>query len=485
MTAIAAPRPAPVGRLLPVGLVAGGLFFGLLAAQLSLSGRIALVLGFGVLLLPVLLWLRPDFGPVLLMGAGLAIDQFPALPGPQLYGLTEKIPLFHGLGGYRPSDLLLLLLLLVYLCKRGATVAAAPRTTLARAAKWFAAATLFALFYGVGTGGVAPVALTEARPFLYLVAAYLVTASFLTTRRSIERVLWTLVIVEGARALQALVLFASVRTVFPRPESILGHEESLLFGLFVLLTAGLWLYGVEGKLRRTATWLLPLVIMADLVNGRRTAWLILPAGLMVVAAIGIVTMPERRRSLSRVAVVVAIFSAFYFPAYWNKTGGLAQPARAFHSAVAPDPRDASSNLYRVQENENLKYNIRMNGPVGRGFGHRIVYALPIVDISDIDPYIAYIPHNGVWWVFLRFGVAGTIAFWTLLGMAALAACRLAKVRDRSLAVVGMLGACAVPTYALLGYNDQGFFYFRVAFVVGVLFGMLEAARRVAEEEGAA
>ena len=44
--------------------------------------------------------------------------------------------------------------------------------------------------------------------------------------------------------------------------------------------------------------------------------------------------------------VALVVSAVYFPAYWNKTGGLAQPARALRSMVAPDPRDALSDLYR-------------------------------------------------------------------------------------------------------------------------------------------
>jgi hypothetical protein len=182
-----------------------------------------------------------------------------------------------------------------------------------------------------------------------------------------------------------------------------------------------------------------------------------------------------------VAIGIAVVSAVYFPAFWNKTGGFAQPARAFHSAVSPDPRDASSNLYRLQEDANLKFNIQAAGPLGKGFGHRIDYALPIVDISDIDPLIAYIPHNGVWYLFLRFGVAGAICFWSVLGIGIIAGCRLARCPDREFAVVGMLLACALPAYALLGYNDQGFFYYRVAFVIGALLGLAEAARRLVPE----
>jgi hypothetical protein len=150
--------------------------------------------------------------------------------------------------------------------------------------------------------------------------------------------------------------------------------------------------------------------------------------------------------------------------------------------ISPDTRDASSNLYRVQEDANLKLNIKQSSALGKGFGHRIDYALPIANISDIDPYIAYIPHNGVFYLFLRIGTAGAIAFWSMLGLGIIAACRLARNRDKELAVVGMLVACALPAYALLGANDQGFFYYRVAFVMGALLGLLEAARRLSPTE---
>src|SRR5207253_2212364 len=189
--------------------------------------------------------------------------------------------------------------------------------------------------------------------------------------RALHTVLWAFVLGSGIKAVQGILLFLRVHHMVPRPEVILGHEESLFFGLFVLLTLALWLYDVRGPLRTTATFLLPVVLAADLGNGRRTAWLILPAGLIIAMAVGMVRLPRRRGVLRGLAVVLVIVSALYFPAYWNKSGGFAQPARAFHSAISPDRRDASSNLYRLQEDLNLKYNIRQAGPLGKGFGHRI------------------------------------------------------------------------------------------------------------------
>jgi hypothetical protein len=36
----------------------------------------------------------------------------------------------------------------------------------------------------------------------------------------------------------------------------------------------------------------------------------------------------------------------------------------------------------------------------------------------------------------------------------------------------------VVAYAFEGHTDQGFFYYRVAFVMGTLLGLAEAARRM-------
>jgi len=190
------------------------------------------------------------------------------------------------------------------------------------------------------------------------------------------------------------------------------------------------------------------------------------------------TNRRRWRFVGRILLALVLGSAVYLPIFWNKTGGLAQPARAIHSTVAPSARDASSDLYRIQEDENLLYNIRAAGPLGKGFGVPIDYALPIEDISDIDPLIAYIPHNGVLYIVMRMGTPGGIAFWSLLGMAIIAGCRLARSHDRELAALGAVTAALVVAYAFEGHTDQGFFYYRVAIVVGVFLGLADAARRL-------
>jgi hypothetical protein len=223
---------------------------------------------------------------------------------------------------------------------------------------------------------------------------------------------------------------------------------------------------------------LPLALMGDLANSRRTAWLVLGGGLMVLAFVAYKCMPSRRLIVIRLAAVTCIGLAVYMPSFWNKSGGLAQPARAIRSIVAPSTRDASSDLYRIQEDANLKVNIQTGGMLGRGFGVPIDYPLPITDISDIDPYIAFVPHDGILYILMRMGILGGIAIWSLIGVGIITACKLAKAADREYAAVGGMLVCALVGYTLEAAVDQGFFMYRVAFVIGTLLGVCEAARRL-------
>ena len=151
--------------------------------------------------------------------------------------------------------------------------------------------------------------------------------------------------------------------------------------IFIFLVLALWLFDQRGKLRTWATWLLPLVLWANIVNDRRAAWEMLAGGLLCFGVIVYKAMPIRRHLLSKAIVGLVLVSAVYFPVMWNSTSSLGQPARAVKSQVKPSSRDDASDTYRVQENENLAAQHQAKRPVGKGFGVKIDYALPIPDIS--------------------------------------------------------------------------------------------------------
>ena len=370
------------------------------------------------------------------------------------------------------------MMVLIYLARTKPWTRNWPRSHVSRSMAALLGTVMIGIFIGISHHGQLRVAFMEMRPYIYLGVAYLLAAVLVRTRSTLITVVWAFVISTGLKAFQGIYVFYHVRNWQPRPESVLGHEDAYTFGVFVLLVAALWLFDARGRLRKVATWLLPVVIAANLANNRRAAWLMLFGGLLTIAVIAYNCVPERRMKLRRAGIILLAFSAVYIPAYWNKTGGLAQPARAIHSAITPDVRDAASDKYRVQETDNLKLNIKEGGVLGKGFGVPIDYALPIVDISKLDPNIKYIPHNGVLYIPMRMGLLGAIAMWALLGTGIVAGCRIARSVDREIAVVGALVAGALVAYALEGATDQGFFFYRIAFITGTFLGLAEAARRI-------
>ncbi len=464
---------------------------GVLSGMGGSAGQTGALFALASIALIVVIWKQPVLSPIVVLLAALTVEQFPftsgqpgstsAAPTPSDY--TDRLPLFHGLGGglhVSPADLLLLALLTMWILKRETSqTTSVSRSALTYAVGAVVLAAVIGLAIGQAHGGELRTALTEVRPFMYLAIAYLVATVFTTRLSVLHAAMWAIVLGSGFKAAQAFHSFLTVRNQIPRPDFIVGHEEALFFSLFILLTACLWIFDVPGRLRTTATVLLPLILVADLVNSRRAAWLILGGELIALTILTMVAVPARRRFMSKVLALALIVSAVYFPAYWNHSGALAGPARAVKSAVAPNTRDESSDLYRMQENENLKLNIREGGVIGRGFGLPIDYVPgSITDISSIDPLILYVPHNGVFYVLMRMGLFGGIAFWSLLGVGILTGCRLVRSRNREVAAFGALLACALVGYALEGYNDQGFFMYRIAFVIGALLGLGEAARRL-------
>lgn len=419
--------------------------------------------------------------PAVLLAAAILIEQSPTVPR---IPITQNLPLFHGLGGHlEGADILLLMVLCIYLIKaRRSGAPAFPRTHVSFAVAALFISVLVAVVVGHIHGGRSRMALMQARPYVYLAATYFLTSALVRDRKAIRWMLWAFVLSVGFKALQGIYMWARYRHTSPTPDSYIGHEASYFFVIFIILVLTLWLFEYGGALRRWATWLLPLVVFAAIVNDRRAAWEMLGGALLCFVVIAYSAIPFRRHILAKSIVAVLLLSAVYFPVMWNSTNSFGGAARAVKSHFTPSARDASSDIYRVQENANLELNVKQTAPVGTGFGVKIDYALPITDISQIDPDIAYIPHDGVLDVLVNMGFLGGVATWFLIGAGIIAGSRMARLRDRHAAVVGTVMACSLVAYALMGALDQGFFFYRIAFITGCLLGVAEAARRLARTQ---
>jgi hypothetical protein len=482
-------------------VAAGGitlaLLLSLLAAALSANHSIYLSLGLvAALALPILWWRVPASGVITLVGFATLIEQYPYSVGiPGLDAFTDRIPLFASLQGslgftglvMSPVDIAVVMLLFVWLTRAASTRSLhLPRTQVSVGLGLMLVIAAVALARGLMGAAVkadSDAALLEIRPWAYLAAAYLLTSQLMGSRRAVQAALWAFVLGSGFKAIQGVYIYLGIRSLSPRPDAILAHEESVLFGIFIMLTLCLWLYRQRGRLRTVATCLLPIVLLADLANDRRDAFLILGAELLVFVVLIYVARPERRRVLWGAALIGAVAMAIYLPLEWNGTGTLGGPAEAVRSVVSPDPRDASSDQYRVSENIDLGAMISDNPLLGTGFGVPINYTVaPLADLTAVDSMIAYVPHNGVLYVWMRMGLPGEVMLWLLVAAAIAAGTRASRSTDPQVQVLGALVACTTVGWLIMGYTDMGFWWFRLALAFGCLLGLLEAAVVRAERE---
>src|SRR5215470_6038512 len=110
-------------------------------------------------------------------------------------------------------------------------------------------------------------------------------------------------------------------------------------------------------------------------------------------------------------LIIGLFARSY-------SGTLAEPARAIVSVIQPgaaDAGDAASNQYRINEDFDLKYTEKQNPLLGYGFGKPFLEPMPLVDISSKDPIYLFVPHNTIYWVWMRLGPIGYLALWYLFG----------------------------------------------------------------------
>ena len=438
-----------------------------------------------VVCLPVILWRWPRAGVYLVMAAAVTVEQFAYQVGGQPGAATSRIPFFHSLtpgSGVTPAEILLFCAVGLWVLRTAkAGDRLIPRSPLSAALGAFLALIVVYLAYGLLVRhGEYKAAIWEIRPWFYLAVMYLLAAQLMTSLRAIRAVLWVIVVGTAAKAAYGIVIFLSVRNMRPRPEAVLAHEESFFFGVSIVLTSALWIFGIRGRLRRVATALLPVVAIGDMVNTRRVAWAILAGGVLAVAVVAYRELPHRRRLLAGAGVALLAMSALYLPLYWNKNGTLAQPARAVRTLVAPDPRDQISDQYRVTEDANLVLNIRATKDLGDGFGVPIDYQIPITNLTAADPAISFIPHNGVYGIWMRTGILGELLFWVFLSIAVIRSCQLARASDRETAMLGALSVAVLVAYVVMGDEDMGFFWFRIALTVGFFLGVVEAQlRRIA------
>jgi hypothetical protein len=175
-------------------------------------------------------------------------------------------------------------------------------------------------------------------------------------------------------------------------------------------------------------------------------------------------------------ITFVLLGGAYVALFANSTGGIASPARAVISIISPssaDTRDVSSNLYRTIEDFDLKFTARLDPILGYGFGKQFQQPKILPNISVLDPYYLYIPHNTIYWIWMRLGTIGYLAFWFLLGSIIVRGCQIARqLQDRYLQLVAIYIVAVTFMEVVVAYADYQLFFYRNVIYLVLLVGIL-------------
>lgn len=469
-----------------------GLIAGLAYDNPMLTGTIL-----GLLPVLLLIWYRPVMGIYILIGGAVVFETFP-LGFPDSF--TDKVLFFQSFNSAGGPGFLIITAAEVLM---GFTLAAVVLRRMAAGEKPLETGPLiwavgiytmmvgFGLIHGVGTGGNWLAALWETRAQMYLFMVYLIVVNTIKDRSQVNRILWIFLIGVAFKGVigvwRWLVTLGgdtlSISDIATSTNSILSHEESYFFALFLILAAILYLFrSHRGQLVFALIGAVP-VLLAMVANERRAGNLILIIGLLLVLWLGYRLLRYRRKAILSIVLVMVLLTPIYLGATWNSEGKIAEPTRAIRSLVQPNERDAGSNDFRQIEALNLKYNITIDPILGRGYGKQIIFFVPLPYIGDLFVWWDIIPHNTILWVWMRLGFLGFVAFWFLVGRTLVGAMMTTKqLSDPYLQGVGVFTIAALVTWVFLGAIDMGLVDFRVNILIGTLIGLVGLLAKMQPKE---
>src|SRR5712692_6748220 len=183
--------------------------------------------------------------------------------------------------------------------------------------------------------------------------------------------------------------------------------------------------------------------------------------------------PQARKWLLTCMLIFVALGGAYVAAFWHSSGGFGEPARAIISFFYPDPRDSASNLYRLIENYDLKFTEHQNPLLGMGFGKQFLQPITLPNILSLDPYYLFIPHNTIYWIWMRLGPLGYFALWYLIGAIIVRGCIIVRqLHDRYLQLVAIYVVAVTFMEVIVAYADYQLFFYRNVIYLGLLVGIL-------------
>jgi hypothetical protein len=497
--------------------VLGGVAAGVLASLMVLGG---VTIGFGLALaVPAILvgaalivgW--PLVGFYVVAGCAVLVEQSPLFTPVG----TDRLTIYYwppALEGFveRPIGILFIFILLMLVCHR---LINRQQVLCGGALLWpflfYLLCVAGGVLHGLTSGGDLKITVVETRPFWYLFMSYLIACNLVTHKRHLRAFFWIVIIGAGVKGLQGLyIVLIVLHGNLAGHREIMAHEESFFFVAFLILVALLWWQRRDRPQLYAALFVLPCVLVALVSNQRRAAYIAFLVGVAVAWILVARTRHEqrrgsagggsmvldrelaplggsraRRRAVARLLglLVCAGLGAGYVGTFEHSGGWFAEPARAIVSNFQPDPQDAASNQYRSIEDYDLQYTAKQNPWLGLGFGKPFLTPKRLPDISRLDPYYLYTPHNTVYWVWMRLGTVGFFALWYLLGTIILRGCLAARqLQDPYLQLAAMFVVVITVMEVISASADYQLFTFRNVIYLGLLAGLVTKLPDLDEQE---
>ena len=330
---------------------------------------------------------------------------------------------------------------------------------------------------GMATGGVFSDSLIEARSQVYFAIAYFLAVTQITSKGQV-RGMFTMMVI--CIAIKAFVMvfrrYVTLAGTEITDQGVGAHEEAFFFDVFEVLLLILGLSGTEKRLTIFMTVLLPLVLLGNVACNRRAATAAFAVLIPMLLTLVYRAFPRRRKGILAFILAFVTIGPIYFFAFRNSQSAIAQPARAIQSQFAPDERDYRSNLYRLQENANIRATIKgtvANTIIGYGYGKRMYHVVEMADISNLYKLWDLLPHNQILWVWMRVGTLGFLAFWCLIASILIRCCFIVRSDeaddyDKAIAIFVF---SVVTMLLIFGLLDVQLSNFRDMLLAGTMAGI--------------
>jgi hypothetical protein len=304
---------------------------------------------------------------------------------------------------------------------------------------------------GLARGGDFAQSLWQFRAILWLPIVTFLFSYCLRTPRDLVAVAVTATVAACFKiALGVYYLMAVARPANFVPESVSGHDDSVLFTAVVCTWIAWWLQ--RPGIGRLARIIVPCgwVLFGVAINSRRTAYVSISASLLVLYVM--LEGPVKRWINRRVFLALPLVVA-YLLAGRNHHNGIFKPASAIMSVSTSE--DASSRTRKI-ENYNLIQTLRPNMLVGTGWGHEYRELSRANDISKFFPQYRFIAHNSVLWLLSIGGILGFSAIWMPVVIATFLAARSYRLVDDPFQRAASASTIvALVCYAFQAWSDMG------------------------------